>query len=220
MKKQKSSSSGKMEKLNNWQDVVELGKRISSELGAEWEHDLLSKWISQRIAELMDQGENEKNKSKREKARASCSDLIFRLMEIKKLSELSKHLDRLAMSFSSNNPFFSITKKNAEKLSGEFESKLSSLKDITNQEDKVSDVGILASLPEKLTVSDKKREETKDILDKFNNLIKIRKSKIESLSGILDKDKITSKSKKNRQKAVKEALTKLLNEKAKIIRKL
>lgn len=220
MKKQKSSSSGKTEKLNSWQDVIELGKQISSELGAEWEHDLLSKWISQRIAELMDQGNKEKNKSKREKAREACSDLVFRLMEIKKLSELSKHLFSLSSAFSPSYPFIPKQNKTEQKLSGEFENRLSSLKDIIKQEDEVCDVGILASLPDKLTVSDKEREETKDVLERFNSLIETRKSKIESLSGTLDKEKMISKSEKTRQKAVKEALLKLLDDKRKVIAKL
>jgi hypothetical protein len=58
-----------------------LGKRIVEEFGLGDSVDTLGRWMSHRIAELMERAENTVDAVEREAIRRQCSDLIIRLWE-------------------------------------------------------------------------------------------------------------------------------------------
>ena len=64
-----------------WPAVAKLGQRIVRELGITNDVDTLGRWISHRVAELIERAEQATTDADRELARRECADLIIRLWE-------------------------------------------------------------------------------------------------------------------------------------------
>lgn len=63
------------------QDTVALGTRIVTELGLAESTDTLSRWMSHRIAQLMDDAAHARTRALRDEAGEACESLILRLWE-------------------------------------------------------------------------------------------------------------------------------------------
>ena len=78
---QPSTSSAATESSKPYSAVVTLGMRIVRELGLEDSVDTLGRWMSHRIAELMELAEQSDMEEEKEVAKRECTELILRVWE-------------------------------------------------------------------------------------------------------------------------------------------
>lgn len=76
-----SRSSARMAPLRQWQETARLGQLIVHELNLQNTNKVLGRWMSYRVAELMQRAESAADESVKEAAERECQDLIIRLWE-------------------------------------------------------------------------------------------------------------------------------------------
>jgi hypothetical protein len=128
-----------------WDDVVELGNRIASEMGEGEGPELLRLWVSHRIAELIEQAEHAKRKQDREEARKACAELVLKAWRLFRVARLLADI-RQALRWVE--PGREEEYQPSEELPARAEEVLAALRQLTCLEGDLCLAGILAERPD------------------------------------------------------------------------
>lgn len=169
-----------MAALKDWPDVVELGRRLSEELSQREPPELLSLWIGQRLAELIERGEKEKSTKKREAARLACADLVVKAWHIRCLSRVLEIL-RKGLFPATGTSVEEYTR--VQKVPDNFLEALVLLKKVASHEHDVCVAGMLAeAVPDSVLSLWEEGELTLDKKEQLKYLLERREELFRALS--------------------------------------
>lgn len=219
-----------MAKSKTWKEVVELGKKITSELGVNSSFDIPSNWMAHRIAELMQREKSEKNITKKETVRNECADLIIKVWKIhrgEKMNDpfvvLSQKITQVIELLSPYQSIFTEREGIKKTVPRKFGEMLVELKKISGSEQRLCMAGILNSLhkhPEMEPFDEQDAEQIEKSKKDFEKLTHIREAILANLSKEFENTKFTSTSKRTINKAIREELKRLNELKQRFFQKL
>lgn len=85
-----------MEQLtHSEEEIIKLGKKLIKELGLEYSSNILARWMSHYLAELIQNIDNTESEEKRKLLQKECCDIILKIWSNKENLPIRKPLDDL-----------------------------------------------------------------------------------------------------------------------------